>query len=86
MESRLTKGGYGSQQNILRRMINYVHEFFVPTSNERKKKRYAQFKNVSLFVVSTLVFFFFEETIARLVSIENSEIHKGHFAGPQPPF
>ena len=85
MESKAVTSGSGS--NPLRKILNQLRSFFFPVSNERKKRRYAQFRNVSIFFVSTILFMIFEDYISKLCSIDTSDLQKGMMGGPQPsPF
>jgi len=86
MENRVVKPSYYRGQNIFRRIIAYLNDFFFPASNDGKKRRYKQIRTVSLFLVSTLVFYFFEGTIQKLVAIEANEIHRGMPGYPPTPF
>jgi hypothetical protein len=72
-----------NKPNFFKRLFNYIHNFFFPTSTENKKLRYSQLKNFSIFLVSSLLFFYFEDNISKVVALETSEIHRGmHPGGP----
>jgi hypothetical protein len=86
MENKVTKPSFYGNQNIFKRLMAYLNDFFFPTSNDGKKRRYKQIKTVSLFLVATLAFYFFEEHIQRLVAIESAEIHRGMPGYPASSF
>lgn len=85
MERQSAKGDGHKKQNFFRSLWESIHGFLFPFSNENKKIRYTQLKNISLFIVSTLIFYFFEENIAKLVQLESSEILKQGMQ-PSAPF
>ena len=87
MERSTPKPIKGAETNPLRKILTQIRNFFIPISMERKKRRYAQFRNFSMFVVSAIICYVFEDYIAKLVSIDTSDLQKGMIGGPQPsPF
>ena len=73
------------QTSFFRKISDSISEFFFPISSERKKKRINQIKNIGIFMVSTLIFVFFEDKINKLISIDLVEIEKIRASGPSRP-
>ena len=86
MERRGITSGNDGKPGFFRRIINSLNEFFFPTSSESKNKRFSQIRNVSFFLAATLLFFFFEDHIAKFVQTEVADIQKGMYGGPSAPF
>ena len=70
------------QSSFFRKISDSISEFCFPISSERKKKRINQIKNIGIFMVSTLVFVFFEDRINKLISIDLAEMEKIRSSAP----
>ena len=86
MERATPKPIKAGDSNFIAKLLNQIKNFFVPISTERKKRRYTQFRNCAIFVLSSILFYVFEDYINKLVSIDTSELQKGMMAGPGSPF
>ncbi len=62
--------------NTLTKLIQRLRNFFSPVSNDKKKIRYTQIRNASMFFAAAVLFMVFEEALSRLVSIDTSDLQK----------
>lgn len=65
-----------NKAGFLHREYTRIKYWLLPPTNDKRKERFAQYKDLAIFAGAVLTVAYFEERISRLFEIDTGELNK----------
>ena len=67
----------GAKSSVVHREWTRLKYWIVPPTNDKRKERFAQYKDIAICVGVTMVVAYFEDKISQLMEIDSAELTRG---------